>query len=300
MISFENVSKFILSDVSIHIPKGKAVGLVGVCGAGKTTFLKLACGLFKAESGFVRTMGLNPVDNHKILAKNIGVLFADVSYLTEDDTLLENFKTLQMVYQTDKADFEKEYKELSERLGFAKFQNYQVKKLSLGQRRRAELGAVLLTRPKLIILDEPTEGLDENGKQVFYEMLAERKKEGVTLLISSHNMAEISEVCDRIAVLDKGMLIYYGSEEQLRKKFAPIDTMWLEVDGEIPDLQDLPAIRYTVDGTKMSLSYNANHVTAAEILKLILSQTMVKEVKIHKQDLPDVMMQIGKERKKNE
>ena len=300
MIRFENVDKFVLSDLNIYIPRGKAVGLIGASGAGKTTFLKLICGLSAPERGLVYTMGLNPVDKRKKLAENVRALFADIPYLADDDTILGNYKLLQKVPRISDGDFAGEYKEISERLGFADFQNCQVKELSLGQRRRAEIGAVLLSKPKLLLLDEPTDGLDENGKQVFYEMLAERKKEGVTLVISSHNMAEISKVCDRIALLDKGTCVYYGSEEQLRKKFAPIDTMCLELDGKIPDFQDLPIIKYTLDGVKVSLSYNANYVTAAEILELILSQMVVKEVKIHKSDLPDVMIQMSKERKKNE
>ena len=300
MIHFENVDKFIISKLSIHIPQGKAVGLIGVGGAGKTTFLKLACGLLAPDRGFVSTMGLYPVDRRKKLAENMGALFADIPYLTGEDTIWDNFKFLQKIYRISNEDFIRDYTEISKRLGFADFQNCQVKELSLGQRRRAEIGAVLLSKPKLLLLDEPTEGLDENGKQVFHEMLAERKKEGVTLVISSHNMAEISKVCDRIALIDMGTCVYYGSEEQLRKKIAPIDTMCFELDGKIPDFQDLPIMKYTLDGVKVSLSYNANYVTAAEILELILSQTVVKEVKIHKSDLPDVMIQMSKERKKNE
>ncbi len=301
MIRFENVSKFILSDVSIHIPEGKSVGLIGASGAGKTTLLKLASGLLLPESGSVRTLGLEPVSKRKKLGGSIGVLFADVPLLMKDDTVAGNFDFLRRLYQMDKVTFAGEYGRLSERLGFADFQNRFVRELSLGQRRRAEIGAVLLHGPKLLLLDEPTSGLDESGKQAFYEILTEREKEGMTMLLTSHNMAEISKVCDRIVLLDKGQILYYGGEKQLQKQFAPIDTMVIELEGRMPDLQDLPFIKYAVEGSELRLSYNSNYVTAAEILALILSQSVVKEVKIQKSDLPDVILQMNEERiKKNE
>lgn len=301
MISFENVSKFVLSDVSIHIPRGKSVGLIGASGAGKTTLMKLASGLLLPEKGRVRTLGQEPVSKRKRLGRSVGVLFTDVPLLIREDTVAGNFEVLRRIYQINKDDFAREYQELSERLGFADFQNRFIKELSLGQRRRAEIGAALLHRPQLLLLDEPTSGLDESGKQAFYEILAEREKEGMTMLLTSHNMAEISRVCDRIALLDKGCLVYYGGEEQLRKKFAPVDTMVLELEGSIPDLQDLPLMKYMVEGKKLHLFYNSNYVTAAEILELILSQSVVKEVKIQKSDLPDVILQMNEERiKENE
>lgn len=298
MICFENVSKFVLSDISIHIPRGKSVGLIGISGAGKTTLLKLASGLLLPERGRVRTLGQEPVSKRKKLGESVGVLFTDVPLLMKDDTVAGNFEFLRRTYQMNKDEFAREYQLLSERLGFCGFQNRFLGELSLGQRRRAEIGAVLLPRPRLLLLDEPTSGLDESGKQAFYEILKEHQKEGMTILLTSHNMEEISRVCDRIALLDKGRLLYYGGEAQLQKQFAPVDTMYLKLEGKIPDLQDLPLIRYVVEGTDMRLSYNSNYVTAVEILELILSQSAVKEVKIQKSDLPDVLLQMNEERKK--
>lgn len=298
MIHFEKVSKFIVSDVSLYIPQGKTVGLIGASGAGKTTLMKLAGGLLLPESGMVRTIGLEPVKERKQLCKRVGMLLAGVPLFLAEDTVRGNFETLKQIYRIDNAAFDREYEVLSEGLGFADYQNCSVKELSLGQRRRAEIGAILLPRPQLLLLDEPTSGLDANGKQAFYDIIAERKKEGLTMLLTSHNMMEISRVCDRIVLMDKGKLIYYGEEERLRRQFAPIHTMELMLEGKIPDLQDLPFFKYTVSGMKMSLSYNANHVTAAEILELILDQSVVKEIKMHGAELSDVIIQINEKRMK--
>ena len=290
MISFENVSKWTLSDVSIHIPRGKTVGLIGASGAGKTTFIKLACGLLEASGGSVYTMGLRPVKEQKKLGRNMSALFTDVPFLEKEDTVAGNFEALRRIYHIKAEDFRADYWELSERLGFTDLIDRKVQELSLGQRRRAEIGAALIQRPGLLLLDEPTSGLDEDAKQNFYELIKEREREGVTILLTSHNMAEISKVCSRIALLDQGKLLYYGTEEQLKKRFAPIDTMSLELEGRLPDLEDLPLVRYVVEEDKLTLSYNANYVTAAEILKLITQQTVVKEVKIRKPDLSDIIL----------
>ncbi len=296
MISFENVSKFILSDISIHVPVGKTVGLIGASGAGKTTFIKLVCGLLAPENGAVYTMGIKPVQERKQLSKNMSVLFTDIPALEAEDTVAGNFRILQRLYGIDRNQFQTDYKELAKRLGFAAFEDQAVRNLSMGQRRRAEIGGVLIRRPKLLLLDEPTDGLDENAKQAFYELLEERKREGLTVLLTSHNMVEVSRVCGRIALLDQGKLLYYGKEQQLRKKFAPIDKMWLVLEGEIPDLEDLPIVRYWVDGNRLGLEYNSNYVTAAEILKLIMGQTTVKEVKVRKPDLEDIIIQLKTEK----
>ena len=296
MISFENVSKFILSDVSIYVPPGKTVGLIGASGAGKTTFMKLASSLLLPEEGKVFIMGYSTVGKQKKFCKDIGVFLTEVPLLEKEDTVIGNFEVLKSIYGIDRKVFEQDYKELSRKLGFADLEKQRVKELSLGQRRRAELGAVLLHRPKLLLLDEPTNGLDENGRCAFYELIEERKKDDLTVLLTSHNMTEVSGICDRIALLDKGRFLYYGEETLLRKQFAPIYTIHMEVEGKLPDLQDLPLLKYCIDGQMLQLMYHSGHITAAEIFQLVLSQSVIKEVKVHKPDLFDVVMQINKER----
>lgn len=268
MIIFENVSKFILNSVSIHVPQGETVGLIGASGAGKTTFLKLACGLLKPSNGRIYTMGLKPALEQKELCRGLGVLFADIPVLQKEDTVVGNFELLRSIYQINKDRFDQDYHELSDR---------PVRDLSLGQRRRVEIGAVLIHRPGLLLLDEPTAGLDENAKQAFYELIRERRREGLTTILTSHDMEEISKLCSRIALLDQGKLLYYGTEEQIKKQFTPMDTMQLEVEGRLPDLEDLPLVRYTVDENRLSLSYDSNCVTAAEIVKLVVQQTVIKK-----------------------
>ena len=292
MINFENVSCRILKDVSLNIPRGETVGLIGKSGAGKTTLIKLACGLLAPESGRIFTLGKNPVENRSLYREKTSVLIAGTPLLCCDDTVWQGFEIIRNVYGISRSDFIKRYEVLSVRLGFSKYGGELVKNLSLGERMRAEIGAALIYEPKLLILDEPNTGLDENAKSALGQLLSERRGAGMTTLLSSHDMASVSKICSRIALLDKGELVFYGSMENLRSRYTPIDTMSLKIKGKLPDLEDLPLKKYFINGSAVLLSYNSNHVTAAEIMRTVLRQTAVSEVSIKKPDLEGVISQL--------
>lgn len=292
MIILEDVNKFVLKNVSMHIPTGEIVGVIGPSGAGKTTLMKLVCGLLQLESGYVRVMGKNPVESRSHHGKEVA-FFAGIPFLCRGDSVRESFEDLKATYQISDTVFQKDYEMLAKELGFGAFQNEKISTLSLGQKMRAELGAAFMLRPKLLLLDEPTVGLDANGKAVFRELLLKKLPEDMTILITSHDMGEISKLCDRIAVLHEGKLLYYGSETRLHRSFTPIETMTVKVSGKYPDLEDFPLVSYFWDKDMLSMRYNANYITAAEILRLILLQTEVSEVKIQKPDLESVIARLS-------
>lgn len=294
MVCFGGVSKFILSDVSIHVPRGKTVGLIGASGAGKTTFLKLACGLLVPEAGEVFVMGKDPVRQGR-MRDSMSVLFADKPFLNKEDTVRGNLETLREVYRLERRAFDADYEELSHRLGFAEFERETVKNLSLGQRKRAELGAALIHRPSLMFLDEPAVSLDENAKREFRSLLTERKEtENMTVVLSSHDMADISELCDRIALLHEGRLIFYGERENLRRQFQPREELRLKVNGGMPDLEDLPLEKYYFDGSELRMVYRADFVKAAEILKFVLGRCSVTEVSVRRPKLEEIVSELVK------
>lgn len=288
MIAFEKVSKFILQNVSLYIPKGEIVALLGPSGAGKTTFLKLASGLLEAEQGNVWIMGKKPVQDNSLKRKRVA-FFADVPFLCRGDTVWECFCELQSVYRISMAQFQVRYRELADRLDFRKTEKERLVSLSLGQRMRAELGAALLIQPELLLLDEPTVGLDANGKAALREILLECVSEGMTVLLTSHDMAEVSKLCSRLVILNEGKLIFYGSEERLQKSFVPIETMYIKLVGRYPDLEDLPIVSYILNEDNLILHYNSRYITAAEILRILLLQTGMAEVKISKPGLEQMI-----------
>lgn len=292
MINFENVGKYTLNDISLNIPKGEIVGIIGASGAGKTTLIKLACGLLAPDSGQVWTLGRDPVKYRRRYASEISTFIAGIPLLNRDDTVRQGFETIAAVYNLSGEYFRRRYSGLSEKLGFAELSESRVKDLSLGQKMRAELGAALLYEPELLLLDEPNVGLDENGKSALCDTLKQGVDNGMTVLLTSHDMASVSRICTRLAILDGGKLVFYGSLDNLRSRYLPINTMTVNFSGRVPDLDDLPLRKYSLEGNSIKLEYNSNHITAAEITALILKQTEITGLGIHKPDLEELIMQI--------
>lgn len=292
MIQLEEVSKFVLSNVSLYVPEGEIVGLVGASGAGKTTLLRLICGLLQADIGRVRTLGRDPVVWRRYYGAEISAFLTGVPLLCKEDTVQQGFELMKALYHISDSQFKRDYQKLSESLDFGKYVRETVKNLSLGQRMRVELGAALICRPRLLLLDEPSIGLDENGKTALWELLEERCGMGMTVLMTSHDMTGISRLCSRIALLEDGKLVFYGSEKNLRSRYAPVDVMTVNVNGQLPDLEDLPLKHYSVEGSVLTMSYDSNRITSAEILRLILSQTSVSGVNISKPNLESIITQL--------
>lgn len=290
MIDFEHVSKLVLSDISLHIPRGERVGLIGGPGSGKTTLLKLACGLLAPDGGSVRLLGRDPVLCRRKYGSKLSAFIAGIPLLGRDDSVRQGFELLKHVYRISGKQFEKDYDELAERLNFRAFEHETVKGLSLGQRVRAELGAALIGRPEVLLLDEPNAGLDENGKAALRGILAERGEQGLTVLTASNDMVGISKLCSRFVLLADGRIDFYGSGRNLRSRFVPVDVMTVVFDGRLPDMEDLPLKRYLVEGNRLTLSYDSSYVTAAEILKRMVGQTNVLEVNIRKPNLESVAL----------
>lgn len=291
MVCFDHVDRFILSDVSFCVPKGQAVGIIGASGAGKTTLLKLACGLLAPERGNVRILGREPVEEGQLIKRSMGVCIAGIPLLEGEDTVEEGFRMLRVLYRIPRKQYLEDYGELSRRLGFGAFAGSRCGELSAGQRARVRLGAALLPKPRVLLLDEPVSGLDIGGKAVLRELLAERCAQGAAALVTSHDMEGISALCSRLALLEKGRLLFYGSERTLLQRYGPPEEITVRLSGRLPDLEDLPLVSYTLDGDILRLRFRPACITAAEILKQILRQAEIKSVDIRRAGLEDIFSQ---------
>ena len=290
MISFENVSKFILSDISFCIPDGMIAGVIGRSGSGKTTLLRLACGLLACEKGSVRTFFQDPVKRRRQIAADIRFFSAGHPSFREDNTIRDEFQKLRALYRMDKGRFLEEYEQLAGRLRFKEYEEKEIRELSLGQRRRAEFAATLLGSPRLILLDEPTVGVDETGKRIFREQLLQKKELGVTVLMASESRTEIEESCDRVLLLDAGRLLYYGSKDRLMRRYAPVNEMEIVFQGRLPDMDDLPLIKYSVEKNKMKFWYNENVISTLEIVNHVAAQTVIAGMQVISPGLEDVIL----------
>ncbi|MBE5959166.1 MAG: ATP-binding cassette domain-containing protein [Lachnospiraceae bacterium] len=292
MINFEKVSKFILSDISINIPKGEIVGLIGASGSGKTTFVRLACGLLTPDLGRVRVLGKNPVDYRQKYFSDVSTFIVGKNLLDKETSVIQNFEMLRIMYGINKSEFYKRYNEISEMLDFKGYEYEKVISLSFGQKMRVEVAAALILEPMLLLLDEPTVGMDQNAKECLTKILKEKASEGMTILITSHDMQSISNICTRLAIIDKGTLIYYGSKERLRRKYLPKNKMTITFEGEMPNIDDLPINRYTIDNDKITYEYNDNYISSSEVVEVILDQTEIRDINIEKSELESIVMQI--------
>jgi len=298
MIICNSVSKFILKEVDLHIPKGTVVGLIGSSGSGKTTFLRLAAGLLQPDSGEIFTCRYNPIEDRKKLLGDIALLLTNSQVFKNEYSIEAGLEEIRSIYGINKKDFKSRLDEISRILDFESFIAEKPRSLSLGQKRRAELGSVFCRDAKVYLLDEPCMGLDQNGKAAFYELVRRRKDEGATFVISSHDAEGILSVADRIIVLEQGRVAFYGATDELYRRLAPVNECSVEFTGKTPDISDLETEEYRIDNGRMVIRYNSNHVTGREMFENIISSTTVKSINVKKSDLAVSIKNLIEEEKK--
>ena len=206
-----------LKSVSLEVLEGEVFGLLGPNGAGKTTLMEIIVGLRKPDSGEVLVLGRKP--SLRELGRLIGFVPQE-TMLYEDLTVYENLKFIAALYYLDKRDFEERLEELASVLGFKDIVSRRFGKLSGGQRRRVALAASLLHDPPILVLDEPTLGLDPDARREFWALILSMKEEGKTMLLSTHYMEEADELCDRVAIINEGVIVEVGRPEDLKKMYG--------------------------------------------------------------------------------
>lgn len=210
-----------VKNLSFTIQRGERVGLIGENGAGKSTTLKMLTGILVPTQGELEVLGLTPWKHRQQLALNIGVVFGQRPQLLWDIPVRETFSLLKTMYRIPDSVYAITYGEAVKRLDLTPLLGTPVRHLSLGQRMRCDLAAALLHAPSVAFLDEPTIGLDVSVKEQVREFILDMQSRfGSTLLITTHDLKDITEVCDRLLVLDHGKLLFDGSLKAFVKKFA--------------------------------------------------------------------------------
>ena len=219
--STEYVIKKAVDDISFEINDGEIVGYIGANGAGKSTTIKMMTGILTPTNGIVTVNGIVPYENREKNAKNIGVVFGQKTQLWWDLPISETFSLLKDIYDISDNDFEERMNFFKKVLGLEEFFLNPVRTLSLGQRMRADLAAALIHNPKVIYLDEPTIGLDVVVKESVRKAIKEiNKKYGTTIILTTHDLNDIEELCNRIIIIDKGKKIYDGEIEGVKEKYG--------------------------------------------------------------------------------
>ena len=282
--------------LSVRIAAGEAVGYIGANGAGKSTTIKMLCGILVPTEGTVTTCGLRPVPDRRRLARQIGVVFGQRSQLWWDLPVRESFRILAAIHGLAPAEERARTDELVERLELAEFLATPVRQLSLGQRMRAEVAAALLHSPRLVILDEPTIGLDVLSKQRLREFLIEeRRTHGTTLLLTTHDMGDVERLCDRVLVIDHGRLAYDGNLPGLSRTVGAERVLVVDLAQPTDDLTgiaDTRHLRSEGGGLRQRLAFDARATTAARVLAAVSGRVDVLDLTVEEPDIEDVVRRI--------
>lgn len=210
-----------LSGVSFKIKEGDFVGYVGPNGCGKSTTIKILTGILTPNRGTAECIGFTPWKQRMKYTKHIGVVFGQKTLLQWDLAVMESLKLYKDIYELSWDDFNKRIKYFDKLLGISKLLDKRVRKLSMGERMRCEIVASLLHKPRIVFLDEPTIGLDVVAKEEVRHFLREiNKREGTTILLTTHDMSDIEALCKHVIILDKGKKIYDGELEKLKEKYV--------------------------------------------------------------------------------
>ncbi len=210
-----------VKNISFSIEEGELVGFLGPNGAGKTTTLKMLSGILYPSGGEVRVLGFCPQKRQKEYQKQFALVMGQKNQLWWDLPAMESFILNKEIYEIPDKEFEKNLEELTELLDIKDILDVQVRKLSLGQRMKCELVAALLHKPRVLFLDEPTIGLDIVAQKKIRDFIKKyNKKERTTIILTSHYMEDIRELCKRVIIINHGQIVYDGALDNLVKKYA--------------------------------------------------------------------------------
>jgi len=288
--SFFNAKKIItkaVDGVSFTIDDGEIVGYIGPNGAGKSTTIKMLSGILTPTSGELSVNGVVPYKERIRNAYNIGVVFGQRTQLWWDLPLNESFTILKEIYGVSDADYQTRMAFFDEVLDIRSFIKSPVRTLSLGQRMRADIAAALLHNPKVLFLDEPTIGLDVVAKQKMREAIKYMNKTfNTTVILTTHDLDDIEELCDRIIMIDNGKIMYEGSLDEIKDIYGYMKTVKFEIahEVELPDLTPLglaPAdLSATIDFRTLVIVYNKHRIAVSEITDFVLKRYKVVDMTV--------------------
>ncbi|SNT52094.1 ABC-2 type transport system ATP-binding protein [Asanoa hainanensis] len=276
--------------VDLAIERGEMVGYIGPNGAGKSTTLKMLTGVLTPTAGDISVCGLSPVRQRTRLARRIGVVFGQRSQLWWDLPLRESFELLRHIYRVPPAEHAARLLRCRALLDLDEFLDTPVRQLSLGQRMRGELTAALLHGPEVLFLDEPTIGLDVVSKQAVRGFLAELGATGdVTLMLTTHDLADIEKLCRRLLVIDHGRVVHDGTIEALHARYGSRRRVVVELESPAAPPEVIGATLVTV--TPLRFEYDLTGATAGELL-VRLAGLPIRDVSIVEPDIEDVVARL--------
>ena len=290
-----------INNISFSIKKGEIVGYIGPNGAGKSTTIKVLSGILVPDSGSVIIDKKVPWKERKEYVGQIGVVFGQRSQLWWDIPAIDTFNLLKDIYKIPEEKYQKKLNELIDLLNLKDIVNVPVRQLSLGQRMRCEIAASLIHSPKILFLDEPTIGLDIWVKDKIREAIKlMNKKYNTTVILTTHDMDDIEDLCERLIIIDKGNILYDGPQDQIKNKFGDIKTIAI-TSKELKDENSLDTfdslVKYKIEGNVLKASFDATKVEFDKVLSYLVKEVKVEDMSIKSINIEDVVKELFKEDK---
>ena len=280
--------------ISFTIEPGEMVAFLGPNGAGKTTTLKMLSGLIYPTAGEARVLDFIPWKRADRFRRQFSLVMGQKNQLWWDLPAGDSFQLHREIYSIPPAEFERTLAELTELLGVEKLTRQAVRELSLGERMKMELIAALLHGPKLLLLDEPTIGLDVVAQAAIRKCLRDyHSQRGVTMLLTSHYMRDVEALCDRVLVITHGTLVYDGPLSGIVEKFSESKLVRLQFEELAPD--DLGRFGEVVRREGFFADIKIERARVAELLGAILDRHALADVSVEDPPLEEVIAKVFEE-----
>ncbi|MFJ1597689.1 ATP-binding cassette domain-containing protein [Streptomyces sp. NPDC088261] len=282
--------------ISFRVPRGEMVGYIGPNGAGKSTTIKMLTGILTPSGGRLRVAGIDPSRERTRLAQRIGVVFGQRTTLWWDLPLIDSYRLMHRMYRVPDARYEANLARCVELLDLGALLNVPVRQLSLGQRMRGDIAAALLHDPEVLYLDEPTIGLDVISKAKVRDFLRQLNAErGTTVLLTTHDLTDIEQLCKRVMVIDRGRLLYDGALAGLHEVGESERTLVVDLERELPPVEVVGARVVRVEGPRQWLAFPAA-ASAAPLVARIAAEYPLVDLSVREPDIETVIAKMYAER----
>lgn len=278
-----------VNNLSFHIDEGEIVGFIGPNGAGKSTTIKMMSGILTPTGGNVLIGDEDITKHRKEVVRNIGVVFGQRTQLNWDLRLGETFELLKHIYRINQIDYDKTLDVMDDILGIKELIDKPVRQMSLGQRVKGDLVASMLHSPNVLFLDEPTIGLDVSAKYSLRKFIKEiNQVRKTTIVLTTHDLGDIQELCERIIIINNGVMMEDGSLKEITDRIAPYKTLVVEFyDEEAPAHDKCELISH--EGNVARYRFAKSDITAADIIADLSAQKSIKDLSIEEAGIDDII-----------